>query len=206
LVGNDYSYTRHGTITTGRSPELRFDGHEILLDAELIAPGIDAPDDFAGSMPRFSENNNQPILLKAFDILTYRNKSVTHNPLEERKAILTEGLTQIDSPYITIIPYIYTEGEALFDVMRENSMEGMVAKRLGTPYVAGSRSDNWSYHDVVIAKVTRGLLTVQLQSIDGDYLGIVTIGFTREIKQALLSRTPLLSPKLKRGVGRAGIN
>ena len=53
LVGNDYSYTRHGTITTSRFPELRFDGHEILLDGELIAPGIKAPDDFTGAMSRF---------------------------------------------------------------------------------------------------------------------------------------------------------
>jgi hypothetical protein len=167
------------------------------LDGELIAPAINAPDDFTGAMSRFGGNNNQPILLKPFAILSYRNKSVTHYPLEERKVILTEGLTQIDSPHITIIPYIYTEGEALFDVMSENSMEGMVAKRLGTPYVPSSRSNNWSYHDVVIAKVTRGPLTVQLQSIDGDYLGIFTIGFTREIKEALLSRTPPFVAQVK---------
>ena len=67
LVGNDYPYTRHGTITTSRFPEIRFDGHEILLDGELIATGIDAPNDFAGSMFRFSGNYNQPILWSNFN-------------------------------------------------------------------------------------------------------------------------------------------
>jgi ATP-dependent DNA ligase len=94
-------------------------------------------------MSRFSGNKDQSRLLKAFDILTYRNKSITHYPLEERKAILTEGITEIDSPYITLMPYVPTEGEQLFAVMKANNMEGMVAKRLGTPYVPDTRSDNW---------------------------------------------------------------
>jgi ATP-dependent DNA ligase len=79
----------------------------------------------------------------AFDILSYKNKSVIQYSLEERKELLTECSTGIDSPYINLISYVYTEGEALFDLMKENSMEGWVSKRLGTSYVPGTRSDNW---------------------------------------------------------------
>lgn len=61
LVGNDHSYTRHGTITTSRFPELIFVGQEFLLDGEFIAPGTNAPDDFAGFMSRFGGNKNQSI-------------------------------------------------------------------------------------------------------------------------------------------------
>ena len=114
LVGNEHSYTRHGTITTSRFPELIFGGQEILLDGELIAPGTNAPDDFAGSMSRFGGNKNQPISLMAFDVLSLNKKSVIHYPLEERKAILIDSLAGIDSPYINLIPYVYTEGAALF--------------------------------------------------------------------------------------------
>ncbi|WP_338657333.1 hypothetical protein [Sporosarcina psychrophila] len=203
LVGNDHSYTRHGTITTSRFPELIFGGPEVLIDGELIAPGTNAPDDFAGSMSRFSGNKNQSISLMGFDVLSYKNKSVIHHPLEERKAILTECLAGIDSPYINLIPYVYTEGAALFDVMKENRMEGMVAKRLGTPYIPGFRSDdwrkiiNWSYHDAVVSKITHGPLTVQLHSSEGDYLGSVIIGFTKEIRQILKSLTPPFSVTVK---------
>ena len=211
LVGNDHSYTRHGTITTSRFPELIFVGQEVLLDGELIAPGTNAPDDFAGSMSRFSGNKNQPISFMAFDVLSYKNKSVTHYPLEERKGILTEGLARIDSPYIKLIPYVYTEGEALFDVMKENRMEGIIAKRLGTPYVPGTRSDdwrkiiNWSYHDVIVSKVSLGPLTVQLQSIEGEYLGSVVIGFTKEIREKLLLGIPPFLVKVKaRGLTSGG--
>lgn len=203
LVGNDYSYTRHGTITTSRFPELRFGGHELLIDGELIAPGTDAPDDFAGAMSRFSGNKEQPISLMAFDILSHKKKSIVHYPLEERKALLTESLAIIDSSYINLVPYVFTDGEALFDVMRENNMEGMIAKRLGTPYVPGTRSDNWrkiinwSYHDVVVSKITFGPLTAQLLNLEGEYLGSVAIGFTKEIRDKLTTTTPPLIAKVK---------
>ena len=41
---------------------------------------------------------------------------------------------------------------------------------------------------MVVSMVTLGPLTVQMQSVEGDYLGSVTIGFTKEIKGELLSR------------------
>lgn len=75
-------------------------------------------------------------------------------------------------------------------------MEGMVAKRLGTPYIPGIRSDDWrkiinfSYHDVFVSKITLGPLTVQLRNSERDYLGSVVIGFTKEIRQMLKSLTP----------------
>ena len=67
----------------------------------------------------------------------------------------------------------------------------------------GTHSDNWrkiinrSYHDVVVSKITFGPLTVQPQSIDGEYLGSVTIGFTKEIKDKLFSSTPPSVAKVK---------
>ena len=210
LVGNGHSYTRHGTITTSRLPELIFGGDDVLLDGELIAPGEQSPDDFAGAMSRFSGNKKQPIAFVAFDILSYKKKSVIHSPLEERKALLAETIEMIDSSFITTVPYVHAEGEALFDVMKENNMEGVVAKRLGTPYVPGKRSDNWrkiinwSYHEVVVAKVTFNPLTVQFNSVEGDYIGSTTIGFTKEIRKELSSRTPPYIANVKSRGWRSG--
>ncbi|MER2079423.1 hypothetical protein [Psychrobacillus psychrotolerans] len=203
LVGNNFSYTRHGTITTNRFPELLFPGLEVLLDGELITPGTVAPDDFEGVMSRFSGNKEQEVIFMAFDIIAYKNEPTTSHPLDERKGILTEALSNIDSPYINLVPYIYTEGEAVFNLMKENKMEGIVAKRLGTPYLIGKRSDNWrksinwSYHECIVSKVTYEPLTVQLNSVEGDYLGSVRIGFTKEVKEELFSRTPPYNCKVK---------
>lgn len=203
LVGNAYSYTRHGTVTTSRFPELLFGGHETLLDGELIAPGTNAPDDFAGVMSRFSGNKEQPILYMVFDILKYKNKTTSHWPIEKRKELLTETVITIDSLYIKLVPSVYIEGEQLFEVMKANNMEGMVAKRLGSSYIPGTRSDNWkkiinwSYHDVVVSKVTFKPLTAQFSSIDGEYIGSVAIGFTKEIREVLTSRQTPFGVRVK---------
>lgn len=203
LVGNNFSYTRHGTITTNRFPELIFSGPEVLLDGELIAPGTVAPNDFEGVMSRFSGNKEQEIIFMAFDIISYKTETITRWPLEERKGLLTEVLSDIDSPFINLVPYIYTEGEAVFNLMKENKMEGVVSKRLKSPYLTGKRSENWkktivwSYHDCIVAKVTYGPLTVQLNSVEGVYLGSIQIGFTKEVKEKLFSRTPPYNCKVK---------
>ncbi|UAW07783.1 DNA ligase C1 [Psychrobacillus phage PVJ1] len=202
LVGNNHSYTRHGTIATNRFPELNF-SNDVLLDGELIGPGMNAQETFEGAMSRFRGNKDKPISFMAFDIISLKNKSTTEHPLEERKALLTEALSMIDSPYINLVPYIYTEGEAVFNLMSENKMEGIVAKRLGTPYLIGKRSDNWrkiinwSYHDCIVSKVTFRPLTVQFSSFDGEYIGSTRIGFTSEIKEVLLSKVPPFDCKVK---------
>lgn len=194
LVGNDYSYTRHGTITTSRFPELLL-GMDTLFDGELIAQGTDSPDDFSGAMSRFSGNKNQPILHMAFDILVHKGKSVMYYPIEERKELLSDVVSTMDSPHIKLMSYV-SDGEALFDIIKENKMEGIVGKRLGTPYLNGTRSDNWrkiiswSYHDVIVSKVTFKPLSVQFSNADGEYVGGTTIGFTKEIRSKLNVMTP----------------
>jgi ATP-dependent DNA ligase len=203
LVGNDYSYTRHGTITTSIFPELLFNIPNTLLDGELIAFGRDTPDDFELAMSRFKGNKEQPISLMVFDILTLNQKSVVHYPLEERKSILEESLLKIDSSYFNFVPYVLTDGKQLFNVIKENNMEGIVAKRLRTSYKFDTRSDdwrkiiNWRYHDVIVSKVTFNPLTVHLQSQDGNHLGSVIIGFTKEIRAILYSKTPPFAAKVK---------
>ena len=198
LVGANFSYTRHGTITTTRFKELHFDiGYEVLLDGELIAPGTNSPDDFEKAMSRFSGNQDQPIQFIAFDILSYKNKSLTALPLKERKGLLTEVIARIYSPYTILCPYVSTEGEALFQVIKDNHMEGCVAKSINSKYMLNKRSKqwlkiiNWRIHnDLIVSKITFRPLTVQLQNFKGEYMGSVNIGFTKEIKEELLSRTP----------------
>lgn len=204
LVGNDFSYTRHGTFTKDRFPELRFNiGNEVLLDGELIAPGTKAPDDFEKALSRFSGNKQQPIQFIAFDILSHKNKSVASLPLEERKGLLTEVLAKIDYPHIISTPYALTEGETLFSVIKENNMEGMIAKRIGSKYVHNTRTDNWkkiinwSFHNAIVSKISFNPLTAQLQTVEGDYLGSVSMGFTNEIKEGILSKIPPFSCKIK---------
>lgn len=203
LLGDNYSYTRHGTITTNRFPELTFKGMDTLLDGELIAPGTTSPDNFEGAMSRFSGNKEQPILFMAFDILTYNNSSVMTYPIEERKGLLTEVISKIDSPFIHLVPYIHKEGNAFFNVIKEKNMEGIVAKRSASLYTPDKRSDNWRkiinwrYADLLVYKVSHNPLTVHLQDNEGEYVGSVRIGFTKEIRTQLYEKAVPYPCKVK---------
>ena len=203
LLGDNYSYTRHGTITTHIYPELLLSGYNALLDGELIAPGTTSPDNFEGAMSRFHGNKEQPIQYMAFDILTYNNQSVMSQPIEERKGLLTELLSKLDSPYIHLVPYVLDEANAFFDVIKEKNMEGIVIKRSGSKYTPNRRSDNWRkiiawrYADFIVTKVTRGPLTAQLHNAEGNYMGSVSIGFTKEVREGLYSRTVPFPCKVK---------
>lgn len=203
LVENKRSYTRHGTITTSRLPELYFGGGDTLLDGELIAPGENSPDDFSGAMARFSGNKKQPIQFRAFDIITHQGRPVTSFPIQKRKEMLSEVIEQIGSPHIVNVPYVVGEGEALFQIIKQNNMEGIVAKRLDSLYEPDKRSDhwrkiiNWSFHEVIASKITIKPFSVQLVNIQGGYLGSVTIGFTKNIKEELLSGSLPLTVKVK---------
>lgn len=203
LVGNDHSYTRHGTITTSRFPELLFTSDEVLMDGELIAPGESAPDNFEAVMARFSGNSKQPIHYKAFDLLYYRGKNLTTLPIQERKPMLTEVVGELHSEFIGQTPFVIGEGETLFRVMKENNMEGMVAKKLGSLYMPGTRSKdwrkiiNWTYQECVAFKVTFGPFTVQLSDYEGNYIGSATIGFTKEIRHELIAAQLPVAVKVK---------
>lgn len=203
LLENDRSYTRHGTITTSKLPELIFESDGTVLDGELIAPGTNAPDNFAGAMSRFGGNLDQPISYMAFDILIHRSEIVTQWPIENRRELLQEVVSKIDSPYIKLVPNVIGEGEALFEIMKVNNMEGIISKQLGSTYIPGTRSDNWrkiinwSFHDCVVSKIMFKPLTVQLESIEGDYLGSVAIGFSKEIRLQLSILNPPFQVSVK---------
>ena len=50
---------------------------------------------------------------------------------------------------------------------------------------------------MIVSKITFEPLTAQLKNVDGNYLGSVTIGFTKEVKEKIISTTPPYHCKVK---------
>lgn len=81
-----------------------------------------------------------PVTYIAFDIL-YRNGQVlTGLPLRERKKYLSIIIKQ-DS----ILPIFFIEGmgKTFFETITSMGYEGIMAKRMDSPYLPGKRSDSW---------------------------------------------------------------
>jgi bifunctional non-homologous end joining protein LigD len=77
--------------------------------------------------------------LVVFDVL-FHGADVTHLPYEERRSLLS----RLELPPPVVVPEpTPTHGVSLYQAVKEKGIEGIVAKRLGSRYVPGRRSEDW---------------------------------------------------------------
>ncbi|HKV49525.1 MAG TPA: RNA ligase family protein [Candidatus Acidoferrales bacterium] len=112
---------------------------DTIVDGEVVA--VDA-----SGRPSFNDLQNwmpsKPIYFYAFDLIAYRGRDTTKLPLSERRSLLEDALKPLRDP-IRLSPIIETSADDLIRAVRENSLEGIVAKRLDGTYDARARSDSW---------------------------------------------------------------
>jgi hypothetical protein len=81
-----------------------------------------------------------PVKLFAFDLLWLDGADLTGSPLEEHRRLLEQTVTE--GKAIGLTYFIDVDGRRLFEESRRLGLEGVVAKRLGSPYLPG-RSPDW---------------------------------------------------------------
>ena len=123
-----------------------------VLDGELVVLDEQGKADMAAMKIRNSLTNQhkikiqsslQPATFVAFDLLYHAGENVMDKPLRERRKLLEQIFRDIESPRIMLSPtFPGEEGEALFDAIREQQIEGVVAKRLDSTYIPGKRPRN----------------------------------------------------------------
>ena len=123
--------------------------YSCILDGELVVlsngkPDIDALQSRALMTNNFKINlasKKLPSTFFAYDILYFKDKSTVNMPLIERKQILQN--TVKENNRIIISRHIEEYGIQLFNMAKENKLEGIVAKRKDSPYEMGKRSRLW---------------------------------------------------------------
>lgn len=119
-------------------------------------------------------SENLPASFIVFDILYKRGENIMNRPLSERKSILKEELGESD--VITIIDYFPENGKSYFKAALGMGLEGVMAKRLDSPYQPGVRSKDWvkvKKHltlDLVVGGYTPG------QGQREPYFGAILLG------------------------------
>lgn len=86
--------------------------------------------------------DRRPAHFVAFDLLWRDGERLTDRPLEERRRRLDDILPG-GGGAVFANPRVFGAGRRFYAAMREQRMEGMVAKRLASPYRIGERSDDW---------------------------------------------------------------
>lgn len=86
-------------------------------------------------------SREMPASYIVFDILYKNSENLMNLPLVERKSILREELNGND--LVTVIDFLQEDGEAYFKAALGMGLEGVMAKRLASPYLPGIRSHDW---------------------------------------------------------------
>ena len=147
--------TRTGKEVARRYPEVRgilaqLGLREALLDGELVAFDDEGRPSFQRLQRRIHVEGeaairrlreSTPVTYVAFDLLHRDGRSLMGLPYEERRAEL-EALGLEGERWQTPA-YHRGDGAALLAASRERGLEGIVAKRLGSPYVPGKRTRAW---------------------------------------------------------------
>lgn len=120
-----------------------------ILDGELIVPVEGKPDFYQLQKRTLATNpfkiklaaSRSPAAFVAYDILYLDGKPLAELPLMERKEILAKTVTECQQ--FSVSRYIERQGKALFEMAKQQELEGVVGKKMSSLYWFGRRTKEW---------------------------------------------------------------
>lgn len=140
---------------TPRYPELHglaaaLQGRDAVLDGEVVAFDAEGRPSFGTLQQRMHVADERavhrlvhdvPVVLMVFDVLWLDGRSLMDEPwTARRQALESLGLDDAAWRVSTAWP---GQGEELLAASREKGLEGIMAKKMNSPYEAGRRSRGW---------------------------------------------------------------
>ena len=210
--------SRNGVDLTGGYPELQeaagaIAATEGVLDGEIVALDEQGRPRF-GKLQERSKSRGATVHLMLFDVLEVDGESLLDKEYRERRAVLESLVTE--TRIIHVPPALTGTVDDALRTSETLQLEGIVAKRLTSRYLAGTRSASWvkikhvQTQEVLIVGWSPGagnrdgtvgsLLMAVPDGGELTYVGKVGSGFTdrglREARQMLAKierRTPQIS-------------
>jgi bifunctional non-homologous end joining protein LigD len=181
-----------------------------VLDGEVVALRPDGRPDFQALAPRMHVRAPEraralaastPVTYVVFDVLELAGTATIELPYGRRRELL-ESL-EVVGPHWQVSPAVTGSGADVLEASRRLGLEGVVAKRLDSPYRPGRRSDEWlkiknvRTQEVVIGGYTAGegrrastfgALLVGIPTAGGlAYAGSVGTGFDDRMLDELVA-------------------
>jgi bifunctional non-homologous end joining protein LigD len=167
---------------------------DVLIDGEIVALGQHGAPDFSTLQAALSDGDTGKLIFFAFDLMFADGEDLRPLPLAERKARLKELLERrpkAKARLIRLVEHFESGGDAILQSACKLSLEGIVSKKLDSPYRSG-RSENWTKakcraeHEVVLGgwKTTNGKFRSLMAGVYRDghlaFVGIVGTGFGQD--------------------------
>jgi DNA ligase D-like protein (predicted ligase) len=197
---------------TGRYPEFEFLATAIdkgtVLDGEIVVLKGGKPDFNALQKREHARSKRKitmvpkstPATFVAFDLLFDAYEVLLERPLAERRERLREVVRRCGNPRLIMSEGVIGSGAGYFAEACKLGLEGIVAKRLDSRYLAGKRSDAWikikrqeEYTCAVVGFVPAETITrdfsalVVAAQIDGEMqcVGRVGTGFNAKLRERI---------------------
>jgi bifunctional non-homologous end joining protein LigD len=143
-----------------------------VIDGEIVA--LDESGRPSFNLLQNARSKADAMHFYVFDILVYKGRDLTHLTLVERRAVLRS--LKFDSPRVHILDYIEGSSEDVLHAIREQKLEGIIAKRKDRAYEIGKRSGAWVKH-----RLNRGQELVIGGFVPGTHgLDSIIVGYYRE--------------------------
>ncbi len=157
--GEHYVWSRGEELMTDRFPELAaakdFVPEGTVLDGEILAWEGDAPLPFSALQKRIGRKSvpkkllaEAPVILKAYDLLEWQGEDIRARPLSERRALLAALVAGLPaeaplrlSPAVEVADWEAMAAERARS--RDMGAEGLMLKRLSSPYQVGRKKGDW---------------------------------------------------------------
>jgi bifunctional non-homologous end joining protein LigD len=134
-------FSPNGIDVTAKRSELTtihqsLHGDQAVLDGEMLA--MDEDGRFRFELLQAAE---APVTYLVFDILELQGQDLIALPYEDRRRLLDQAVEPGANWLLS--PWQVGGGAALLEASRAQGLEGVMAKRLDSPYLPGRRSPAW---------------------------------------------------------------
>ncbi len=133
-----------GHDVTARWPEVTsivdaINARSAVLDGEMTVLGEDGWPSF--DLVQRRDVGRHPAVFQIFDVLEIDGTPTIELPYEDRRRLLEHLVEEGDNWKVPV--HRVGDGKALVDATDELGLEGVIAKRLGSHYRPGKRSNDW---------------------------------------------------------------
>ena len=199
--------TRKGLDWTARFTSIARSAAKLrdaLIDGEVVVLDEQGASSFSALQAALTAGAQDRLVFYAFDLLFDGGEDLRRLSVSDRKSRLRDllgSLRQGRGAQIRYVEHFESAGDAVLKSACRMSLEGIVSKRLASPYISG-RNDHWTKakcragQEVIIGgwTTTQGAFRSLLAGVHRDgklaYVGRVGTGFGRQKVRTLL-------PKLK---------
>ena len=148
-------YSRSGQVVTSAYPELEglkraVGKRALILDGEIVALDKQGMSSFQLLQRRMGQREvtssnpliqTTPVTFMIFDLLCFDHKPIMDCPYLFRREMLAQ--LGLNGAYWKTTDYSSGNFHKLFEYIRKRGMEGLIAKRMDSPYQPGQRGSTW---------------------------------------------------------------